>query len=123
MASSTQKATESVEQSKQAGVSLQAITESVAMINQMNAEIATAALQQSDVAEHINNNIVSVSNAVNDLAETAKQSISDGGDLSQTATLLQTLTARFGQLKGEHANEIVEDKGHVSQHDHDVELF
>ena len=89
----------------------------------MNAEIATAAVQQREVALLINQNIDSVTQAVNELAETAKQSISDGGDLSQTATLLQTLTARFGHLEHiDPAPQEAEASPKTAQ-EHSIELF
>ena len=126
MANSSVKATESVEQSHKAGASLTSITESVATINTMNAEIAEAAQTQSAIANQINNDIAAVSLAVNELAEAAKQSISDGGDLSQTATLLQTLVSRFGKIK-HTAPQDEEGSDHqqkkVSEQSHDVELF
>jgi methyl-accepting chemotaxis protein len=56
-------AQKSVEQAAQAGSSLEGITQDVGQINDMNRQIATAAEEQSMVAEEINRNLTAISQA------------------------------------------------------------
>lgn len=62
-----------VEQAAEAGTALDTITKRVALIDQMNEQIATAATEQSAVAEEINQNIESISHFTDVSAEAAKQ--------------------------------------------------
>jgi methyl-accepting chemotaxis protein len=62
-----------VDQAAQAGTSLDTITNRVALIDQMNQQIATAAAEQGSVAEEINRNVDSISHITNESAEAAKQ--------------------------------------------------
>lgn len=95
MENSREQATTSVEQANAAGTALQTITEAVAHISDMNTQIATAAEEQSSVAEEINRNIVSVSDLGNLTAAGANQTTASSEELARLATGLQTLIAQF----------------------------
>ncbi len=64
MTSSRDQAQASVEQANNAGLALRAITDAVGNITNMNAQIATAAEEQSVVAEEMNQNVVHIHQAV-----------------------------------------------------------
>jgi methyl-accepting chemotaxis protein len=85
----------SVEQATQAGQALRAIAEAVATINDMNAQIASAAEEQSSVAAEINRNIVNISQVADETTLRAQQTSKQTGELSHTTAELQTLVGRF----------------------------
>ena len=85
----------SVEQAGRAGVSLDAITGAVTSINDMNAQIASAAEEQSSVAEEMNRNIVSISNVAAETARGAEQTAREGDALARLASELQGLVGQF----------------------------
>jgi len=62
----------SANQASEACAALDSITQAVASINDMNAHIATASGQQSEVAEEINRNIVSIASVAENSAEGAQ---------------------------------------------------
>ncbi len=86
----------SVEQAAVAGESLQAITSAVAKINEMNAQIASAADEQTSVAEEINRNIVNISDGVNQTTQGTQQTAQASEELARLAADLE---ARIGQFK------------------------
>lgn len=90
MTSSQEQAQFTVEHAGTAGTSLQAITDRVATISEMNLQIATAAEEQSKVAEDINQNIVRISHVAEESA----------GGAHKTATASRALSDLAGQLKG-----------------------
>jgi methyl-accepting chemotaxis protein len=61
----------------------------------MNTQIATAAEEQSSVAEEINRNIISVSDLGNQTAAGANQTSISSEELSRLATDLQSLVSQF----------------------------
>ncbi|MBD1557230.1 methyl-accepting chemotaxis protein [Vibrio sp. S9_S30] len=71
--------------SNQANDSVVGITESVADINDMNAQVATAAGQQSQVTQDINRNINNMSELVNQNVAGISQSAIASGELSELA--------------------------------------
>ena len=71
------------------------ITESVDRINQMNSQIATAAQQQSTVAEEINRNVTNISEVADLTATGAEQIAAAGQELAQLAERLRTTVAAF----------------------------
>jgi methyl-accepting chemotaxis protein len=88
-------AQQGLQQAAQAESSLQTISNSVTNINDMNIQIATAAEEQSSVAEEINRNIVNISQSADATAEGAKQTASAGDELAKLAVRLQTLVGQF----------------------------
>lgn len=89
------KAHQCVTQAEHAGESLAVISRSVTSINDMNAQIASVAEQQSAVAEEINNNFRRITD-VSEKAEAGSQSISSlSTELNQLAETLQQSISKF----------------------------
>lgn len=89
------KAHQCVTQAEHAGESLAVISRSVTAINDMNAQIASVAEQQSAVAEEINNNFRRITD-VSEKAEAGSQSISSlSTELNQLAETLQQSISKF----------------------------
>ncbi len=95
MDESRAKAEDSVSQAAKAGGSLEEITHSVSLINDMNTQIATAAEEQSAVAEEINRNIVNISEIVDRTADGANQTSIASEELASLASQLQQLVNQF----------------------------
>lgn len=95
MEGSRKQASESVEQANTAGTALQSITESVSLISDMNTQIATAAEEQSSVAEEINRNIVSVNSLGSQNAASTNETTSTSEELARLAVGLQELISQF----------------------------
>jgi len=89
------RARESVAQARRAGESLLTINGSISTINDMNTQIASAAEQQSAVAEEINRNIHSISQVVEETASGANQIADASGELSRLAAQLQDRLRQF----------------------------
>ncbi len=85
---------ESAEQAEQARAALAEITGAVANIRDMNAQIATAAEEQSATVEEINRNVVGVSNSAKSTNEHAQQSLSTANQLNNVAGKLHDLVLR-----------------------------
>ena len=84
-----------VEQTTRAGQALAEITNAVAIINQMNSQIASAAEQQSITANDMHNSIDNIKRLSDETAESAMQSTSSSEELSQLAIDLQELVQKF----------------------------
>ena len=84
-----------VERASEAGTSLASIAGSVERINEMSAQIASAAEEQGSVTEEINQNIVRISNNVAGLTDDIEQTLSASQNLSSVAEDMQTMVARF----------------------------
>jgi methyl-accepting chemotaxis protein len=95
MDASRSSVTQCVDQAAQAGGALDTITNRVATIDQMNSQIASAAEEQSTVAEEINRNIVSISRVTDESAEAAKQTTSAGERLAEVAADLAKYCSMF----------------------------
>lgn len=115
---------------KQAGGSINTITHSVTNIADINAMMSTSASEQSLSAKQINQNIAEINEATQQLADSAKKTMSDSGDLSQTAAMLQMLSKRFGQTGIDSntsvLNEIESSENSIDTNkadSNDVELF
>ena len=86
---------ETVSQAAAAGESLASITQSVSVINEMNTQIASAAEEQSSVAEEINRNITTISKISDETAAGAQTTQAHSSELSQLSESLQTLLNKF----------------------------
>lgn len=96
MAASQRRAEANVEQANRAGESLGSITGAVATIREMNAQIASAAEQQSAVAAEINRNIMRISQLANASAEGVRQHKEVSVEFSRLSADFQALISDFG---------------------------
>ncbi|WP_018952864.1 methyl-accepting chemotaxis protein [Thioalkalivibrio sulfidiphilus] len=85
----------SVQQAAKAGESLKTITGAVARITDMNTQIASAAEEQSAVAEEINRNVVNISQAVDETASGSQQISTASDELARLAAELQGMVGQF----------------------------
>lgn len=95
MDSSSTLARDTVTLAREVGTELQAITETVSVIQAMNLQIATAAEQQSSVAEEINRSVLSVHDVADQSAEAARETAASTARLAQLGSELQTMIGRF----------------------------
>ena len=95
MDSSSSLAKDTVSLARDVGAELQAITETVSIIQAMNLQIATAAEQQSSVAEEINRSVLNVRDVADQSAEAAQETAASTAQLAQLGSELQTLIGRF----------------------------
>jgi methyl-accepting chemotaxis protein len=79
----------------QAGQSLDSITQAVAHISEMSSQIAAAAEQQSAVAAVVSENIANVTQLAGNTDQATQQVFDSTKDLSQLASSLHSLVARF----------------------------
>jgi methyl-accepting chemotaxis protein len=89
------KADASVTYAAQAGDSLQSINDSVATINNMNIEIASASEQQSVAAEEITKNVTAIQNTAAQSALGAEKTASASNELLNLASRMQALVGQF----------------------------
>lgn len=87
--------TNSVELTRRAGTSLLSITRSVATIESMNLQIATASEQQSAVAEEINRSVLNVRDVSEQTAAASEETASSSVELARLGAHLQTLVGKF----------------------------
>ncbi len=95
MGKSLERVTITVDQAKNAGESLSSITHAVETILDMNTQIATAAEEQSSVAEEINSNIANIREISEQTAEGAMQTSSASTELAHLGEELQGLVGQF----------------------------
>ena len=95
MQSSCSKAQAGKQQVTSAGHMLDQISNAVATINDMNAMIASAAEEQSSVAEEINRNVTSVSQIAEETSEASRQNVATSTQLAALASQLQRLVHMF----------------------------
>jgi methyl-accepting chemotaxis protein len=95
MDTSKDRANATVEQAARAGVSLQTISDAVAVINEMNVQIATAAEEQNAVADNINQSVVSISSITEQTAAGAQQTASASNELNELAEKLAGMVKQF----------------------------
>jgi methyl-accepting chemotaxis protein len=81
-------------QANEAGASLDAMAQLIATINTMNAQIASAAEEQTAVAEEINRSVHQIAVAVDNVADETQQG-------AQTSRSLADLGQRLGTLVGQ----------------------
>jgi len=82
-------------QANQAGVSLDAIAQLIATINGMNAQIASAAEEQTAVAEEINRSVHQIASAVENVAEETQQGARTARNLADLGDRLGGLVRQF----------------------------
>jgi methyl-accepting chemotaxis protein len=80
---------------RKAGDELQAITSTVSTIQAMNQQIATAAEQQSSVAEEINRSILNVRDVADQSASATEETAASSIELARLGNELQVLIGRF----------------------------
>jgi methyl-accepting chemotaxis protein len=95
MSSSHRQAQGSVEQVEQAVAALQRISQSVSVISDMNLQIASAAEEQSSVAEEINRNVASIRDVTESIASQADESAQVSQNLNRLANHQQSLMDQF----------------------------
>jgi len=85
----------SVEQSLKIKSALDSIRNAIGTINNMNMQIATAAEEQSAVAEEINKNVLTISHIADETTSNAQLIADNGDELSTMAQQLQGMVKRF----------------------------
>lgn len=95
MQQSKHQAENSVANATQAGEALDLITTAVATINDMAAQIATAAEEQTSVNEEINRNVVNISTISDNTAQEAASTGSASTELAALASELKNQVAQF----------------------------
>ncbi len=95
MDSSRSLASLTLEHALLAGEELEAITRTVSEIQAMNLQIATAAEEQSAVAEEINISVVNVNNIADQSAAAVEEASASSAELARLGQSLQSLVARF----------------------------
>ncbi|GAB4293134.1 MAG: hypothetical protein Kow0096_08530 [Thiohalomonadaceae bacterium] len=84
-----------VDQSRQTEHSLESIGKAVSAISDMNTQIATAAEEQSAVAEEMNRNVVTIRDLAGTTTAQAEEISSAGARLAQLAAQLHTMMRQF----------------------------
>ena len=95
MHSSQRQAQGSVEQVEQAVAALQRIGQAVSVITDMNLQIASAAEEQSSVAEEINRNVASIRDVTESISSQADESAQVSQNLNRLANHQQSLMDQF----------------------------
>lgn len=95
MGSSQQRGKQTAHESTQIQTSLTAIERAIGTIHDMGIQTATAAEQQSAVAEDINKNLVHIQEIVHDLNDTASQSASVSSQLVSSGDKMSGLVGNF----------------------------
>ena len=95
MEQSRAQASASVERASRAGESLNAIARAVGDINEMNAQIASAAEEQSAVSEEISRNVTNISEVGQQSAEGTRQLKVAAEELAGLSAHLQAMVGQF----------------------------
>ncbi len=95
MTASQSRATETVGHANEAGNALKSIAGSVGRINDMNLQIASAAEEQSSVAEEINQNVVRIADIAQETSGSMQQIATSSEDLARLSTRLDQLVGSF----------------------------
>jgi len=85
----------SVDQAGKAGHSLEVITQAVSTIHDMNTLIASAAEEQSAVAEEINKNVTNINMVAEDVTINVNKTSASGNELAMLASQLQESVGQF----------------------------
>ncbi|MNJ15497.1 Methyl-accepting chemotaxis protein PctA [compost metagenome] len=95
MEDSQGKTDDSVQQAARAAQALESITQAVSVINDMNTQIASAAEEQSAVAEDINRNVINIGQVANEVAGGADESSTASAELTKLAEQQRRLINQF----------------------------
>ena len=95
MAQSREQSQSAVEYAARSGEALRTISEAVQQINQMSAQIASAAEEQRAVSEEINRNIVAINDMAGETASGAEETAATSQELARMASELQGLVMQF----------------------------
>ncbi|WP_446737434.1 methyl-accepting chemotaxis protein [Pseudomonas sp. TTU2014-080ASC] len=95
MEQSQAKTNDSVEHANEAADSLETITRAVSVINDMNTQIASAAEEQSAVAEDINRNVNNIGQVANEVASGANEANQASAELTRLAEQQRRLINQF----------------------------
>lgn len=95
MARGRDQAGTAVTQADETGDALDAISDAVATIHQMNIQIATAAEEQNAVAEEMNRNVVSINDLSQHSTKAARDVAGSGANLADMAKKLKELVTQF----------------------------
>lgn len=95
MSRGQQRTQESVNQASKAGAALDNITQAVISITEMNRHIASAAKQQSEVAEEMDHSLVKISHVATTTAEQAQSMSAESQQLDRLALQMQELMKKF----------------------------
>ncbi len=95
MGTSKQEADQSVADSSRAGEALQQISGAVEMISEMNAQISTAAQEQTSVASEINKNIIAINEVSHQTAEGTCRTLKESEEVAQISQRLDNMVNQF----------------------------
>ncbi|MBK1672008.1 chemotaxis protein [Ectothiorhodospira shaposhnikovii] len=95
MADSRERVEGTVRQAAEAAEALERIDQAIIAINDLNAQIASAAEEQSAVAEEINRNVVNIGDMAQRVAEGAEQTRAGSEQLAREAEEQQRLVKQF----------------------------
>src|SRR5471032_1623172 len=95
MEDSQNRTDESVQHAAKAAEALETITQAVSVINDMNTQIASAAEEQSAVAEDINRNVINIGQVANEVAGGADESSAASAELTKLAEQQRRLINQF----------------------------
>ena len=95
MVSSVERARDGVEKASEAQNALHSITQLITEMNQMNLQIASAAEEQSAVAEEINMNLTRINEAADQTADASRQSAEGSETLNKLAQSLIQGASQF----------------------------
>ncbi|PQO98456.1 methyl-accepting chemotaxis protein [Pseudomonas frederiksbergensis] len=95
MEDSQNRTDESVQHAAKAAQALETITQAVSVINDMNTQIASAAEEQSAVADDINRNVINIGQVANEVAGGADESSAASADLTKLAEQQRRLINQF----------------------------
>lgn len=95
MDSSRELTENTVELTRRAGRRLSAIAQSVSSIQAMNQQIATAAEEQTAVAEEINRSVINVRDISEQTSSASEETAASSVELARLGNELQMLVSRF----------------------------
>nr|WP_223461166.1 methyl-accepting chemotaxis protein [Pseudomonas sp. A-R-26] len=95
MEDSQNRTDESVQHASKAAEALETITQAVSVINDMNTQIASAAEEQSAVADDINRNVINIGQVANEVAGGADESSAASANLTRLAEQQRRLINQF----------------------------